>query len=567
MSVLTMCRPALITSDTSRLDEEFKAARRLYHRLLDFEDAHQRVLDAAAEAAAPGIVRIGRILSRLARRAWRRSRTPVEKWSPNPHPELAENLKARMEVLRAVRNADAGWVVAKGWADEEIGELKKVRRRRAKDPSKIKRRKTESLEAFEKRFALFTVDETDEHFAKKKEKGPRQTRREVYRAGLYEKERTVYWGTWNALCKSVDQSRKAVLKRRALGLPAEWRRPRWRDPTTIATDKGGIRILSREGLWWTVAIRLGLEEGKAAEWVTMRVKGGSWHSTENAKIRTAKLTRRIDGNRWSYSLSVSMEGVQKRAAKCATSGLVAFDWGHREHGHDTAADGLRAFVWRGDDGREGEVLVPAECRRAMDEIDVLKARMDKAFDARKAARDLPDRNRHAYRRRLGVCTEEENAWLKWEMRYERRIAARRKRFQNLRRETYTLAIKELRKHYALFAFEAERIHDAKKPRSERGQTIRELQTDDEMVRRKRANRDLTARYEFVTLCERFGAELVPVPSRNTTRECPTCGQLGENGPELLTACLGCGTVRDKDRGAAIVILRRAQEALANEAAE
>ena len=88
-----------------------------------------------------------------------------------------------------------------------------------------------------------------------------------------------------------------------------------------------------------------------------------------------------------------------------------------------------------------------------------------------------------------------------------------------------------------------------------------------MVRRKRANRDLTARYDFVSLCERFGAELVPVPSRNTTRECPSCGHLGENGPELLAACPACGTARDKDRGAAVVILRRAEEALANHAAE
>jgi transposase len=168
---------------------------------------------------------------------------------------------------------------------------------------------------------------------------------------------------------------------------------------------------------------------------------------------------------------------------------------------------------------------------------------------------------------LGVRSEEESDWLRWEMRYERRIMKRRKRFQNLRRETYTLAVRELRKHYAEFVFESERIHDARTPRAKRGTTIRELQTEDAMVRRKRANRDLTARYEFVSLCERFGAELITVPSRNTTRECPTCGHIGENGPELLAACPACGTVRDKDRGAAVVILRRAEDGSSDHAAE
>ena len=77
---------------------------------------------------------------------------------------------------------------------------------------------------------------------------------------------------------------------------------------------------------------------------------------------------------------------------------------------------------------------------------------------------------------------------------------------------------------------------------------------------------MTSRYEFLELCERFGADLVKVPSRNSTRECPepSCtGLLPINGPELLVACPACGIVRDKDRGACVVLLRRGKEVLAN----
>lgn len=578
--MLTLSRPADVVSSEIRLDAEYKSARWIHHRLLDFEDEHQRVLDAAADMAAPGIVRVGRILTRLARRAKRREHTTAGAWSPNPRPELAVRLKERLATLRELRNADERWTAALGWADDEVGEPKQVRRRRAKDPHKLKRRKTESDEAWSRRFALLTADETDEHYATKQAKCVRQTRREVYRTKLYH-ERRCYWGTWNALCRSVDQARADVLARRKQGMPAEWRRPKFRDPTSLAADAGGFCVVSRDGVWWTIEMRLGAGE---AEWVTVRAKCGNWHAVpEGAELTTAKLTRRQDGARWAYSLSLTIDGVKKPATAWATTGRVAFDWGHREHGHDNENEGMRAFVWCGDDGRTGEILIPAECRRALDEIDALKTRLDTTFDARKATSGLADRNRHLYRRRLersGVRTEEEANWLRWEMRYERRIMARRKRFQNLRRETYTLAVRELRKSYAQFVFESERIHDAKRSRAQRGTTIRELQTEAAMARRKRANRDLTARYEFVSLCERaaawgseyhdcerFGGHMITVPSRNTTRECPTCGHIGENGPELLAACPACGTVRDKDRGAAVVILRRAEEALAIHAAE
>jgi transposase len=294
--------------------------------------------------------------------------------------------------------------------------------------------------------------------------------------------------------------------------------------------------------------------GTADEWVRFRAKLGNCHPVPNgAKMVSCELTRRRDGMRWSYSVSITVD-MAKDVEAFATTRVVSFDWGHREHGHDRAREGIRAFTWLGDDGQSGEVLIPAECRSLLDTIDSLKSRVDSTFEARRKAHRIPERNRHSYRKRLvraGVRTLEEADWLSWELRYERRIARARTRVLDLRKETYTRAVRELRKRYARFAFE-----------DESGWSIRKQQTDEQMPRRKRANRDLSARYEFVSLCERFGADIITVTARNSTRECPDCGHLCENGPELLVSCPGCGTVRDKDFGACRVILRRGQEALA-----
>jgi len=551
--MLTLSRPALIESDEERLLRECASACWTYHRLLDFEEQHQRVLDEVANTIAPGIVRVGRILARLARRARRAERTTKGQWAPNPRPELAAGLRLRLDSMRAARNADPRWAVALGWADEQVGEPKSVRRRRAKPVDKIKRRKTETDEAFAKRLALLSQDESDEHYAKKLEVIPRDTRRDAYRKELYG-QRRIYWGTWNALVRSVDQARKDVIGQRARGMPAEIRRPKFRDPVSLSADAGGFRIVERGSPWWTLELRIGVSDG----WVRFRAKCGNWHAVPaDAAFRTLKLTRRRDGERWTYSVSLTID-MEKSTAQRAESRVVAFDWGHREHGHDRASDGIRVFTWLGDDGEQGEVLIPSECRAALDEIDGLKSRLDTTYDARRTTLARLHRNRYLYRRALmrsGVRTAEETDWLRWEMRYERRIMARRKRIVNLRREIYLTAVRELRARYAIFAFEAESVPQIKKK-----------QKDEERKRRQRSNRDLAARYEFTSICERSGATIISVPARKSTKECPDCGQLTENGPELLIACPGCGRIRDKDRGASRVILGRAKEALANRAA-
>jgi hypothetical protein len=558
--LLTLSRPALIESSKDRVEAEYRAMRWLHHRLLDFEDEHQRVLDSVAETVAPGIVRIGRIVARLARRVRRRERASAGTWTPDPRPDLAKLLRERLDKLRKIRNADPRWKAACKWADEPVGDAKQVRRRLAKPPEKVKRRKRETDEAFRERFERLTQNESDEHYSARIANVPRRSRREQYRAELYA-QRRVFWATWNALCKSVDQARQAVLELRKKGLPAKWHRPRYRDPQSICAEEGGLRIIERgreaEGHaspdWWIIEMRLGIAEGKNAEWARVRAKCGSWHEIgEKTNILTAKLTRCKDGERWVYRLSLAIDGVEKKMqAVFSESGEVALDWGHREHGHPLERRGIRAFTWRGDDGRTGEIIIPAECRNLLDEIDDLRSRVDTAYATRRAAQKLPERNRYVYRKRLmlsGVRTAEQALWLHWEMRYERRIMKRQKRFQNLRLNKYLEEVRELRKYYKLFKFE-----------DETGMGHRRLDTEEQTRHRKRSNRDLTARYDFISICERYGAEIMKVPARNSTRECPEpgCdGLLAENGPELIVICPKCGTARDKDHGAARVILQR-----------
>lgn len=524
-SLLCMARPATVLANAAGLDIEFRDARWTYHRLLDIEDEHQVLVDRTAEECAPGIVRCGRLVARLHRRARRRERTTAGRWSPNPRPELLARLTRRLGELREQRNADPDWKEALRWFDLPDDDA----------PSRGGARRK--------------AGETDEQFAERcANRRDRLTRREARRAALYE-QRRVHWSTWNALLHAVDQARAAVLKRRKAGMPAEWRRPRWDDPSTITAEPGCWRIIERGSPWWILDLRL--LEG----WVRLRAKLGNWHAFDERNIRRVQLTRRKSGRAWTYSLTASISGVTKRVSEgFAPAGLVALDWGHREHGHSTAANGMRVFTWLGADGASGEILLPAECRALLDAIDATKARMDQCWNARCATLGDRQRGRYGYRQeilRRGVLTNEEANWLTWETRYERRLESMRARLENLRRETYLQAVHALRQRYAQFAIEDETTTSHRRRATEKMES-----------RRKRSNRELSARYAFVQLCEQSGAELIPVPARNSTRECPDCGALAENGPEIVIVCVGCGRARDKDHGACRVILSRAREALA-----
>lgn len=517
-------RPAKIVDGHDALNAEFSSARWTHHRLLEIEDAHQNLLDATAEECAPGIVRVGRLIMRLSPR--RRDRLKLAQ-----RPELLAALRAKYDELRATRNADDDWKSALRWLDEIPDD--------APDRGAARRR----------------AGETDEQFAERTAKRrTKLTRREHERSKLYAK-RQVHWSTWNGLIKQVDQARASVLKQRKAGLPGEWKHPRFLDPVTLYADGDGknFRVIERGNPWWTIEMRV------LSGWVRIRTKFGNWHRLDGSeKLVELKLTRHPKGRGFEYSASLTVK-IDQDLSQFATRGTVALDWGHREHGHESAHLGIRAFSWVGDDGSRGEILIPRECRELLDRIASEQSRLDEAFNARRSALKIPERFERQYRKRLilcGVRTEEEERWLRWVTKIERRIDAARERVTSLRNEAYIKAARMLRRNYATFVFEKDNIPKLKK-----------AQADESMPRRKRQNRDLAAKYLFEQLIERLGGEKKFVSARNTTRECRMCGDLHENTAELVVVCPNTGLSYDKDFGAALTILRRGQGALANHAAQ
>jgi len=103
--MLTLNRPAILESDEQRIDAEYRSANWVHHRLLDFEQEHQKVLDATANEIAPGIIRAGRIVAKLARRAKRAERTTEGRWAPNPRGDLCARLRLRLGELREKRKS------------------------------------------------------------------------------------------------------------------------------------------------------------------------------------------------------------------------------------------------------------------------------------------------------------------------------------------------------------------------------------------------------------------------------------------------------------------------------
>jgi len=512
--IFAIKRPGILESDPSALDTELRAARRTHHLLLDFEDKHQALLDEVAETVAPGIGRIARIVNKLISRKHRMERSTG--WSPPLHDNWRLVLKDRLQSLRNQRNSDPRWKTALKWADMP-GENA--------PPRGGARRK---------------VGETDEAFAARvSSRRTVLTRREAYRAELYT-GRTIYWGTWNGLLKQVDQARSMVVSQRAAGLPAEWHRPRWDKPTTLYADRGGFTV-HRENKHWVVDIRL--LKGSARFRLSTRGK----ISDNFTEFRTAKVTRFKNGAGWSYSVSLTVSSESSLPAVGA--GVVAFDGGYRERGHDAEQQGIRALVWTGNDGKSGEVLLPLACRTLADQNKQLLSKLDTEF----TQLNVPFRSRHHYRSalmRAGVRTELEHAWLGDERRIERRVAANRKRIENLRKETYLRVVKELLASYGTFVFE-----------DTSGQALRDIGTDKQALRRSRQNRDMVAEYSFRKLIERRGGNVITVTARNSTRECPTCGYLCESTAQISIKCPACSTIRDQDFGASQVLLRRGLEAL------
>lgn len=507
MRIKVLNRPAKV-EDSWALEQEFRAARWVYQRLLDFEFQHQ----AKMSEAFPKLARVGQLLARLHRRDRWRKRATKGSWTPPEKPQLRVSLTELRAKLKAERDADPRWEQIKKWPLDKAAE------------KQVRRKKDEPDEKFEARAA-----------------SAYRTRREANEIQIYS-ERRCYWGSFNAARASRDLALKSVIKRRAQGLPADLRRPRWSDPGRIVAKAGGFEILDRgtpdlpeqkPSPWWTLRIRL--FEG----WATFRAKLGNCHALpDDAVIKEACLCRVRDGNRWQYSVSVTVDATWPTQRQLG-NGIVGIDTGHRVMG-----DELRAFVWYGSDGHSGEVRLPTQCAKNLETARKILSDMDLAFDKL----GVKDRNRHSYRKRLlrqGVRTAAESEWLAWEVERERRCSSLRRTARNLREETYTRAIQDLRTRYSRMGVDVV------------GKGVQQKQTEAMARHSTRQHRDLVAAYSIKQLCERFGIEDLAVTARNSTAECPQCGHIRKTKEDLWLRCDSCGLTADQDHGAAYVLMCRA----------
>lgn len=513
MRIKVLNRPAKV-EDSWALEQEFRSARWVYQRLLDFEFQHQALMSEAF----PKLSRVGMLLARLRKRDRWRERATKGSWVPPEKPQLREALTKLRAQLKAERDLDPRWEQIKKWPLDKAAE------------KQVRRKKDEPDEKFEARAA-----------------SAYRTRREANEIQIYS-ERRCYWGSYNAARASRDLALKSVIKRRAQGLPADLRRPRWSDPGRIVAKACGFEILDRgepvpdpdhpyleqkPSPWWTLRIRL--FEG----WATFRAKLGNCHALpEDAVIKEACLCRVRDGNRWKYSVSVTVAATWP-TQKQLGNGIVGIDTGHR-----TMGDELRAFVWYGSDGRSGEVRLPPPCARNLEVSRKIQSEIDSAF----LKLGVKDKNRHAYRKRLlrqGIRTAAESEWLAWEIERERRCASLRRTARNLREETYTRAIQDLRTRYSYTGIDVV------------GKGVQQKQTEDMARHSTRQHRDLVAAYSIKQLCERFGIEDLSVTARNSTAECPQCGHIRKTKEDLWLRCDSCGLTTDQDHGAAYVLMCRA----------
>jgi len=524
MSIKAYNRPARIVDYDDSLDQEFRNARWTYHRLLDFEDAHQAVIDAVM----PELARVSSIMSRLHRRKRRASRST--KRELGHHPELLAKLGERRLELKKQRDSMPEWKAAKSWdrdviPDDEVIAL-------GLSPKKVRRKAGESDESFLARQASASSD-----------------RRRVNNLLVYRESRC-HRGSYSAALDSAKQARSYVMRDRSAGKPAKIRRPRWSDRQSLVWQGvGSIRHvgsgnISVDGRYWCLTLPIGRENGK----VKIRMKIGDLRVPDEHDVLEVKLTRERVAGKWRYSISVTIDADWPTTAR-SPDGAVGMDWGHRR-----MLDGsIRAWTLDGSDGFADNIVLPAELMKANEAAQAEQSRADELYVARKSALGLRARNRHTYQSHLertpsDELTTDEAAWLAWHNKICGRIAKKKRRIRNKRKEIYLQEARRLRARYETFY--VEKIV---------AQKMKDKQTDDQMARKSRQARDIVAAYKFKEmLAKQYGATVVEIDPRNTSRECPSCGHVSGPTSDVEICCEKCGLVRDRDAGAAIMIRRKGE---------
>jgi len=332
-----------------------------------------------------------------------------------------------------------------------------------------------------------------------------------------------------------------------------------------------------------VRLRIGSDDSKKPIWTDVPVQ---LHRPlpEDAKVTWAYLVRRRVGTLYQHRMQFTLDREAERWTKpnLADRGVVAIDVGWR-----LVKGGMRTAYWIGDDGREGEIILPDKLLRRMEIPNEIQSQRKLALAAilpvfvawykslanppewlvkrtHKTGEDgLRRFNAHQWEsqgRLAGVVLEWENNRLDGDADIFRRLdrwrhldakewnkeAHGRQKAIGWRDEIYKVFAAKLRTEYR--TLRVENINWSKMQETPEA----EKDTKDRLL----GNYRTAACGRLIEILTKNMVETVRVDPKDTTRIHAGCGELsGETNPEhLFHTCAGCGVTFDQDQNSAMNLL-------------
>lgn len=323
--------------------------------------------------------------------------------------------------------------------------------------------------------------------------------------------------------------------------------------------------------WRNGRIRIGSDEARKPVWLPFLVK---LHRPipETARIKWAWLCARRIGldTKWSLQFVLQDKWIPVRAS----TGIVALDLGWKQK-----ADGIQVAHWLGDDGDEGDIVIPNEQINRNAKCLDLQSIRDKHMDELKAAivslTSVPEwiaerlKGCHQWRSAARFASvaiairenrtkgDEAIAMLleQWRKQDKHLLSWQSHQRQGLsywRQNHYRTAVAQFAERYHTAVIED---IDWRKFACEKpvGEDDGKHEPPDEARR--------LAAVSILTLALKNRLEVATVKAADTNSTCGMCQEPITNG-----VCAGCGTVADRGRNACLNMLRRHWENLGDEVA-
>jgi hypothetical protein len=338
-----------------------------------------------------------------------------------------------------------------------------------------------------------------------------------------------------------------------------------------------------------VSLRVGSDERRRPVFVTLPIV---MHRPLPADclIKSVSALREplADRERWKVVFVLERQAGTwaTQALDCPRQGSVALDVGWRR-----VPDGLRVAVWRDDEGRTGELILPErylEQRATVERLQshrqtlynetltALRAWLSAAAETERPAWLTEDTRHIAQWRRPGRLVWLLRHWTEQRFKGDEAIVAMLEAWQrrdlhlwqfeaNLRdqalhwrREMYRVFAADLARRYAsvqMEDFDLSQVARIMRP-------AKADQAENQLVAKARYYRVIAGVYELRqairNVCDREGVEIVVQAATNTTAQCAHCGSLETwDHRELWHTCSQCGTRWDQDHNAARNLLELA----------